>query len=126
VKGLAALYGTEAKVTFTSAGALTYNEPALAGWIAGPLTEAAGPAGINPAASPVTVSEDVSLFMNEVGGVYYFLGISPDGVAPGATAPNHSPLFTVNEAAMKVGVKAHVMTAMRFLEQSPPRDHVKR
>jgi amidohydrolase len=115
-----------AKVTFTSAGALTFNEPALAGWIAGPLAEAAGRDGINPAASPVTVSEDVSLFLNEVGGVFYFLGISPDGVAPAATAPNHSPLFTVNEAALKVGVKAHVLSALRFLEQQPPRDHVRR
>ncbi len=126
VKALATAYGTEAKVDFTSAGALTFNEPALAAWIAGPLAEAAGKDGINPAASPVTVSEDVSLFMNEVGGVYYFLGISPDGVAPAETAPNHSPLFTVNEAALKVGVKAHVLSALRFLEQSPPRDHVKR
>jgi amidohydrolase len=126
VKGLSALYGTEAKVSFSSAGALTYNEPALSGWIAGPLAEAAGKDGINPAASPVTVSEDVSLFMNEVGGVYYFLGISPDGVAPAETAPNHSPLFTVNEKALKVGVKAHVLSAIRFLEQQPARDHVRR
>lgn len=126
VKGLAAIHGTEAKVSFTSAGALTYNEPALAGWIAGPLTEAAGADGINPAASPVTVSEDVSLFMNEVGGVFYFLGISPDGVAPAETAPNHSPLFVLNEKALKVGVKAHVLSALRFLEQTPPRDHVRR
>jgi amidohydrolase len=68
----------------------------------------------------------VSLFMNEVGGVYYFLGISPDGVTPENTPPNHSPLFTVNEAALKVGVKAHVLSAIRFLEQQPPRDHVRR
>lgn len=126
VNGLAAIYGTEAKVSFTSAGALTYNEPALAGWIAGPLSEAAGTDGINPSANPVTVSEDVSLFMNEVGGVFYFLGISPDGVAPADTAPNHSPLFVVNEAALKTGVKAHVLSAIRFLEQQPKRDPARR
>lgn len=126
VQGLSAIYGTQAKVSFSSAGALTYNEPALAGWIAGPLAEAAGKDGINPSASPVTVSEDVSLFMNEVGGVFYFLGISPDGVAPGATAPNHSPLFVVNEAALKTGVKAHVLSAVRFLEQQPSRDPARR
>lgn len=126
VQGLSAFYGTEAKLSFSSAGALTYNEPALAGWITGPLAEAAGRDGINPAANPVTVSEDVSLFLNEVGGVYYFLGISPDGVAPADTAPNHSPLFVVNEAALTVGVKAHVLSAIRFLEQQPARDHVRR
>jgi amidohydrolase len=126
VQGLASVYGTQAKVSFSSAGALTFNEPALSDWIAGPLGEAAGKDSIDPSASPVTVSEDVSLFMNEVGGVFYFLGISPDGVAPADTAPNHSPLFTVNEKALSVGVKAHVLSALRFLEQQPPRDHVRR
>jgi amidohydrolase len=113
-------------VSFSSAGALTFNEPALSGWIAGPLGEAAGKDSIDPSASPVTVSEDVSLFLNEVGGVFYFLGISPDGVAPADTAPNHSPLFVVNEKALKVGVQAHVLSAVRFLEQQPARDHVRR
>jgi amidohydrolase len=126
VQGLASIHGTKASVSFSSAGALTFNEPALAGWIAGPLAEAAGKDGTNPAANPVTVSEDVSLFLNEVGGVYYFLGISPDGVSPAETAPNHSPLFTVNEKALTVGVKAHVLSAIRFLEQQPARDHVRR
>jgi amidohydrolase len=126
VQGLASVYGTQAKVSFSSAGALTFNEPALSGWIAGPLGEAAGKDSIDPSASPVTVSEDVSLFLNEVGGVFYFLGISPDGVAPADTAPNHSPLFVVNEKALKVGVQAHVLSAVRFLEQQPARDHVRR
>ena len=123
VKGIAAIHGTEANVSFTTAGALTSNEPALSTWIAGPLAEAAGGTDrIAPDAPPVTVSEAVSLFMNEVGGVYYFLGISPDGVAPRDTHPNHSPFFTVNEAALKTGVKAHVLSALRFLEQQPRRE----
>ena len=123
VKGIAAIHGTEANVSFTTAGALTSNEPALSTWIAGPLAEAVGGTDrIAPDAPPVTVSEDVSLFMNEVGGVYYFLGISPDGVAPRDTHPNHSPFFTVNEAALKTGVKAHVLSALRFLEQQPRRE----
>ena len=123
VKGIAAIHGTEANVSFTTAGALTSNEPALSAWIAGPLAEAAGGTDrIAPDAPPVTVSEDVSLFMNEVGGVYYFLGISPEGVAPRDTHPNHSPFFTVNEAALKTGVKAHVLSALRFLEQQPRRE----
>ncbi|TPE63753.1 amidohydrolase [Sandaracinobacter neustonicus] len=123
VKGIAAVYGTEATVDISSAGALTYNEPALATWLSGPLAEATGSVDqIHPDAPPVTVSEDVSLFMNKVGGVYYFLGISPDGVAAGETPPNHSPFFTVNEKALKTGVKAHVLSAIRFLEQQPKRE----
>lgn len=123
VKGIAAVYGTEATVSVTSAGALTYNEPSLATWIAGPLAEATGSVEtVHPDSPPVTVSEDVSLFMNKVGGVYYFLGISPEGVAAKDTPPNHSPYFTVNEKALKVGVKAHVLSAIRFLEDQPKRE----
>lgn len=127
VKGIAAVYGTEATVSVSNAGALTYNEPALSGWIAGPLAEATGGADrVHPDSPAVTVSEDISLFMNKVGGVYYFLGISPDGVAATDTPPNHSPFFTVNEKALKVGVKAHVLSALRFLEQQPARTQAPR
>ena len=122
VDSVALAYGSKAKTEFFLSGPLTYNEPALSDWLQGPLTEAAGTGNINPAATPVTPSEDVSVFMEAVGGVYYFLGISPDGVSAEDTPPNHSPFFTVNEKALKTGVKAHVLSAMRFLEQQPSRD----
>ncbi len=121
VDAVALAYGSKAQTEFTLSGPLTYNEPALAEWLKGPLAEAAGAGNIDPAAPPVTPSEDVSVFMEAVGGVYYFLGISPDGVDPKDTPPNHSPFFTVNEKALKTGVKAHALSAIRFLEQSPPR-----
>ncbi|WP_374385989.1 amidohydrolase [Sandaracinobacter sp.] len=122
VDSVALAYGSKAKTEFFLSGPLTYNEPALSDWLQGPLTEAAGTGNINPAATPVTPSEDVSVFMEAVGGVYYFLGISPDGVSAEDTPPNHSPFFTVNEKALTTGVKAHVLSAMRFLEQQPRRD----
>jgi amidohydrolase len=121
VDAIATAHGSKASVSFTTAGPLTFNEVPLADWLQGPLTEAAGEGNIDPAAAPVTPSEDVSIFLNEVGGVYYFLGISPDGVAARDTPPNHSPFFTVNETALKTGVKAHALSALRFLEQRPPR-----
>lgn len=121
VDSIAAIYGSKAKTEFILAGPLTYNEPELANWLKGPATEAAGEGNINPAATPVTPSEDISYFLDKTGGVYAFLGISPDGVAPEKTPPNHSPYFDVNEKALKTGVKTHALTALRFLEQNPPR-----
>lgn len=121
VDAIALAYGSKAKTELTLSGPLTYNEPALAEWLKGPATEAAGAGNINPATAPVTPSEDVSVFLQAVGGVYYFLGISPDGVEAKDTPPNHSPFFTVNEKALKVGMKAHVLSALRFLEQKPER-----
>ena len=41
-----------------------------------------------------------------------------EGVDPATSPPNHSPSFDVNEAVLPVGVKAHVLTALRFLERS--------
>ncbi len=125
VESVALAYGSKATAEFFPAGPLTYNEPALSEWMKGPAAEAAGAANIDAAAPAVTVSEDVSVFMEQVGGVYYFLGISPDGVSVTDTPPNHSPFFTVNEKALKVGMKAHALSALRFLEQKPARTPTK-
>ncbi len=123
VDAIATAYGSRVKTEFIHAGPLTWNEPALAAWLEGPLAEAAGGRqNIDPAIPPVTPSEDVSVFMEQVGGVYYFLGINPPGKAVKDTPPNHSPYFTVNEDALPVGVKAHALSAIRFLEQSPARE----
>lgn len=121
VDSIAAAYGSKATTSFTLAGPLTYNEPALSEWLQGPAAEAAGEGNISMAADPATASEDVSLFLNKTGGVYYFLGTTPEGVPLEKSPPNHSPNFTVNEKVLKVGVKAHALTALRFLEQNPPR-----
>ncbi len=122
VDSIASAYGSTAKTTFTLAGPLTYNEPSLSQWLIGPATEAAGEGNVSADVSPATASEDVSYFLDKTGGVYYFLGTSPEGVPPEKSPPNHSPNFTVNEKVLKVGVKAHALTALRFLEQNPSRD----
>jgi len=62
-------------------------------------------------------SEDFAFYQQKIPGFYFFLGISPDGVSVEETPPNHSPYFTVNEAALVVGVKAHVTVALDYLQQ---------
>ena len=114
---VAEIYGATAEFSIRQNAALTYNNADLSAWAAGPLSEAAGADNINPATPPTTVAEDFSYFQQAVPGVFYHLGGSPDGVDPATSAPNHSPQFAVNESVLPLGVRTHVLTALRFLER---------
>lgn len=117
VDHVAEAYGATADFSIRQNAALVFNDEALSAWLAPVLTEAAGEGKVNPASPPTTVAEDFSYFQGEVPGVFYHLGATPDGVDPATAAPNHSPQFDVNEAVLPVGVRAHVLSALRFLER---------
>ncbi|WP_269515346.1 amidohydrolase [Brevundimonas subvibrioides] len=117
VDHIAEAYGATADFSVRQNAALVFNDEALSAWLAPVLTEAAGEGKVNPASPPTTVAEDFSYFQGEVPGVFYHLGATPDGVDPATAAPNHSPQFDVNEAVLPVGVRAHVLSALRFLER---------
>lgn len=116
---VAEAYGATADFSIRQNAALVYNNEALSAWLAPVLEEAAGPGNVNPASPPTTVAEDFSYLSQEVPGVFYHLGASAEGVDPATSPPNHSPTFDVNEAVLPVGVKAHVLSALRFLERPP-------
>lgn len=115
---VAEAYGATAEFGVKQNAALVFNDPALSAWLAPVLTEAAGEGNVNPATPPTTVAEDFSYFQQVIPGVFYHLGASPDGVDPATSAPNHSPEFSPNEKVLPLGVKTHVLTALRFLERS--------
>ncbi len=117
VRDTAHAHGAEAELTVRQNAALVYNDPQLSAWLAPVLTEAAGEGQVEAASPPTTVAEDFSYFQGEIPGVFYHLGGSKDGVDPATSPPNHSPEFDVNESILPLGVRAHVMTAVRFLER---------
>ena len=110
-------YGATAEFNVRQNAALVFNNEELSAWLAPVLTEAAGEGNVNPATPPTTVAEDFSYLSQEVPGVFYHLGATPDGVDPATAAPNHSPGFDVNEKVLPLGVKTHVLSALRFLER---------
>ncbi|MEQ7153745.1 amidohydrolase [Brevundimonas aurifodinae] len=114
---VAQAYGATAEFSVTENAALVYNDAPLSAWLAPVLAEAAGEANVNPATPATTVAEDFSYFQTEVPGVFYHLGGTADGVDPAMAPPNHSPQFDVNEDVLVVGVRAHVLSALRFLER---------
>ncbi len=116
VTNLAASYGARAEVTFLASGAVTWNDPALSRSAFGALEEAAGVGNVDMNRRPTTVSEDFSAYQKRIPGVFYHLGASAAGSAPDDSAPNHSPQFDINESVLPLGVRAHVLTALRWLE----------
>ena len=48
--------------------------------------------------------------------MFFFLGITPKGTDPAAAAPNHSPRFFVDEAALLPGIRAMANLAVDYLQ----------
>ena len=117
VSALAEMYDATADVSFTDHGAVTFNNPALTAWALPAMQEAAhGADNVNAGAYPSMVSEDFSFFQQRIPGLFVHLGSSAEGEDPATTAPNHSNGFSPNEAILPLGVRAHVLMAVRYLE----------
>lgn len=116
IDNLAENYGATAEVTFIQNAPLVFNNEDLAAWASGPLAEAAGADNINGAAPPTTVAEDFAYYGQVIPALFYHLGGTPD-YDPATAPPNHSPQFHVDESVLPLGVRAHVLTAVRFLER---------
>lgn len=107
--------GGTAEVTISDAGnPVTFNDPALTERMLPTLRRVAGADRV-VLAQQTTTAEDFSHYQKQVPGVFVFLGITPEGTDPKTAAPNHSPRFQVDEAAMPVGVKTLVGLAMDYL-----------
>ena len=94
------------------------NDPALTAEILPTLARVAGAERL-VLVPKVMGSEDFSLFQKVSPGVFFFLGVVPDGVDPKTVAPNHSPRFYIDAAALVVGVRALAHVACDFLERAP-------
>ena len=62
-----------------------------------------------------TGSEDMSLFLNEVPGCFFFVGSA--NAERGLVSPHHSPTFDFDERALDVGVRVLTSVALEFLER---------
>jgi len=113
-RSIAEAAGAVAEVEITPNAIVTYNDPELTRRMVPTLQRAAGEAGAFEA-PPLMPAEDFSYYQQRVPGVFFFLGINKEGVSVEQAAPNHSPLFFVNEAAIKTGVRAMVGVALDFL-----------
>ena len=119
VTSIAAASGATATIDIPSGGLLTYNDPALTERMAPTLARTAGKGGVNPTMPPVTGAEDFPAFTQEIPGLYYFLGVSPEGQDLNTVPRNHSPYFFADEAALPTGVRSMANLALDFLRSKP-------
>ncbi len=115
-EGVASGAGATAVVSFSdNATPVVFNDPELTARMAPVLERAAGGsrATVMP---PLTVGEDFAFYQEKVPGVFFFLGTNAPGADPVRAAPNHSPLFTVDDSALVVGVRALSSLAVAYLE----------
>lgn len=122
VMTLAAAYGAEGRIAFNlgdpyDGSRVTYNDPELARAILPVLEEAAGSGKVDINRPPKTGSEDFSDYQAKIPGVFYNLGASKAGVPESDWVINHAPNFDINEDILPLGVRTHVLTAIRYLER---------
>ncbi len=115
VEMIAKSAGATAQVHFDSAYPVTVNDV--------PLTERMLPtlqrvAGVDKVflGQKITGYEDFSHYQMRVPGFFYFIGITPKGTEKGASAPNHSPRFFVDESALLLGVRSLAHLAVDYLD----------
>jgi metal-dependent amidase/aminoacylase/carboxypeptidase family protein len=65
-----------------------------------------------------TGAEDFAFYQERIPGFYLWLGVRSPGVAEAEAAPNHSPRFLVDEAALPVGVRVLSSLALDYLSGS--------
>jgi amidohydrolase len=105
--------GAKAAVSISRGYDTTVNNDELTGRMLPVLERAAD--GRVRRSLPVGASEDFSVYAREAPGLFVFLGITPDGQDPTKAAPNHSPNFFVDEAALVVGARTMASLAVNYL-----------
>lgn len=114
-ESIAAASGATAHVEIAAtAGVVTYNDPALTERMVPALKRVTG-ADRTIVGPLTTTSEDYSFYQKQVPGLFFFLGVTPKGTDPSKIAPNHSPYFFADEAALVPGMRALASVAMEFL-----------
>ncbi len=113
---IAASAGASAEVFISNGYPVTVNDPTLTAQMLPTLQRVAGdtPVMIQP---QMTVAEDFSYFQQQVPGLFFFLGVTPNGLDPDRVPGNHSPLFFADEGALVVGVRALANLAVDYMKR---------
>jgi len=117
VEMIASASGASAQTEIVRVNPVTFNDPDLTERMAPTLKRIAGAEAVRVSA-PLTVSEDFSMYEKEIPGLYFCLGIVPEGSPESGAAPNHSPRFYADEGALIVGVRVLANLAIDYMLQA--------
>jgi len=113
-ENIAAASGATATVTIDGNYPAVRNDPTLFERVLPTLRRVAGNDSVK-IVPPVLGAEDFAFYQQKVPGVFFFVGVRPREVTAQAAAPNHSPLFFVDESGLALGVRALAHVAVDFL-----------
>jgi amidohydrolase len=114
VAGIAESAGANTEVFLSQGGIVTYNDPALTRQMVPTLRRVTGPEGAVEI-PPITGGEDFAAYQQVIPGLFIFLGVTPYSIPPEEAAPNHSPYFFADEAALPLGVRAMANLVVDYL-----------
>ncbi len=114
-EGIAHAAGAEIKVDIIENYATTVNDPKLSEQMRSTLERVS--VGKLIKAPLVTGSEDFSYYAQKVPGLFFFLGVTPMDKLETA-APNHSPKFLVDDAALITGIRALSALTTEYLTEA--------
>jgi len=113
--GVAGAFGASANTTLGAGCPPVVSDPRMAQLVRDAVATSPGVSLVEP--EPLTVGDDVSLFLERVPGCYFLLGAGD--VASGITAPHHHPEFDLDERCLAVGVEVMARAALRFCAVGP-------
>ncbi len=112
VRGITSAFGATYEFNYIHGYPATINEPGFTKMVCSTAEKLLGEKNIHILARPRMPSEDFSFFLEKVPGAFAMLGAQP---VNSPTCPTHSSTFTIDEAALEVGVKLHAAVALRYL-----------
>jgi amidohydrolase len=112
VRSMAQAYRAEAQLLFLGEGCPTVvNHDALSSFVKQCILDELGYEAFEHG-SLVMGSDDMSLFLQQRPGCYFFVGIAPDG----PPRPHHSPEFEMHEGGLSVGLRVGLNVMLKALK----------
>ncbi|MGA8207395.1 MAG: M20 family metallopeptidase [Candidatus Dormiibacterota bacterium] len=110
-QGIAAAFGATATMELKAGCPPVVCDPAISDLVRRAVKESPGAELIEP--EPLTVGDDVGLFLRRVPGCYFLLGAG--GPASGVSAPHHHPDFDIDETCLPIGVEVLTRASLIYL-----------
>lgn len=114
VQGVATGMGAEASLNYLPGHPVLENDPEFTAFFAGVAKEVLGEGKVVTLSQPTMGGEDMSYFLNEVPGTYFFL--ASGNPAKGIVYPHHHPRFDIDEDVLWMGVALFAEAAWRWLD----------